>query len=300
MLVGDTENDVDENVFSIKNKFTDKLDNLKDLYSKTMSTLAEDKIKYTLDIQSIEDLRRSIGLLENDMEELNLANIEKKNRISVLIRLIKQCKDIIPQKNIQILNVKQQMSLLVKDLKVIKEDIIVLEQTTEPLELEIQEMKNTNDQIDIKLEVDIEASKTLDISLHTLSSKEFYTKFQLDKKKRHLDKLTNIIKQMETDIQEAFWDYNNAHENKRLITDLFEKYISETEIREIEEKEIKGREEFTRQDDFLKHRIDSLKAMLNAFGKKTEFYYSIMEENTNLINEISNLRKEANIYLKKY
>jgi hypothetical protein len=48
MLVGDTENDVDENVFSIKNKFTDKLDNLKDLYSKTMSTLAEDKIKYTL------------------------------------------------------------------------------------------------------------------------------------------------------------------------------------------------------------------------------------------------------------
>lgn len=50
----------------------------------------------------------------------------------------------------------------------------------------------------------------------------------------------------------------------------------------------------------MKHRIDSLKAMLNAFGKKTEFYYSIMEENTNLINEISNLRKEANIYLKKY
>lgn len=81
------------------------------------------------------------------MEELNLANIEKKNRISVLIRLIKQCKDIIPQKNIQILNVKQQMSLLVKDLKVLKEDIIVLEQTIEPLELKIQEMKNTNDQV---------------------------------------------------------------------------------------------------------------------------------------------------------
>lgn len=39
------------------------------------------------------------------------------------------------------------MSLLVKDLKVLKEDIIELEQTTEPLELEIQEMKNLNDQV---------------------------------------------------------------------------------------------------------------------------------------------------------
>lgn len=48
MLVGDTENNVDENVFSIKNKFTDKLNNLKDLYSSTMSALAEDKIKHNL------------------------------------------------------------------------------------------------------------------------------------------------------------------------------------------------------------------------------------------------------------
>jgi len=48
MLVGDTENNVDENVFSIKKKFTEKLDNMNELYSKTMSTLAEDKIKHKL------------------------------------------------------------------------------------------------------------------------------------------------------------------------------------------------------------------------------------------------------------
>jgi len=48
MLVGDTENNVDENVLSVKNQFTDKLKNMNDLYSKTMSILAEDKIKYNL------------------------------------------------------------------------------------------------------------------------------------------------------------------------------------------------------------------------------------------------------------
>lgn len=48
MLVGYTEDNVDENVLSIKNKFTDKLKNMNDLYSKIMSTLAEDKIKYNL------------------------------------------------------------------------------------------------------------------------------------------------------------------------------------------------------------------------------------------------------------
>lgn len=63
---------------------------------------------------------------------------------------------------------------------------------------------------------------------------------------------------------------------------------------------MKGREEFLKQDNFLKHRISSLKDSLNAFGKKNEFYYSTMEENTNLIDEINALRKEANMYLNKY
>lgn len=81
------------------------------------------------------------------MEELKLAANKKKNRIFVLTRLLKQSKDIIPQKDSQILDVKQQMSLFVKDLNMLKEDIIELEQTTEPLELKIQNMKNSNDQV---------------------------------------------------------------------------------------------------------------------------------------------------------
>ncbi|XP_025200516.1 LOW QUALITY PROTEIN: cilia- and flagella-associated protein 57-like [Melanaphis sacchari] len=300
MLVGDTENNVDENVFSIKNKFTDKLNNLKDLYSKTMSALAEDKIKYNLYKQSIDELRRSSELLTKDMEELKLAANKKKNRIFVLTRLIKQCKEIIPQKNIQILDVKQQMSLLVKDLKVLKEDIIELEQTTEPLELEIQEIKNLNDQIDIKLEVDIDAMKSLNVSLEELIKKRFDTKTELNKKRQHLENLSNIIKQMEIDIRVASQVYHNTLENKRLIINFFKKHVGETEIREIEEREIKGREEFFKQDDFLKRRIKSLRNMLNSFGKKNKFYYLTMEENTNLMKEINNLRKNANTYLKKY
>jgi len=88
-----------------------------------------------------------VALLENDMEELKLAAAKKKNRIFVLTRLLKQSKEIIPQKDSQILDVKQQMSLFVKDLNMLKEDIIELEQTTEPLELEIQNTKNLNDQV---------------------------------------------------------------------------------------------------------------------------------------------------------
>lgn len=48
MLVGDTENSVDENVLDIKKKFTEKLDNMNELYLKTMSILAEDKIKHNM------------------------------------------------------------------------------------------------------------------------------------------------------------------------------------------------------------------------------------------------------------
>ncbi|XP_060864243.1 uncharacterized protein LOC132940541 [Metopolophium dirhodum] len=300
MLVGDTENNVDENVFSIKKKFTEKLDNMNELYSKTMSTLAEDKIKYNLYTISIEELRQSVALLENDMEELKLAAAKKKNRIFVLTRLLKQSKEIIPQKDSQILDVKQQMSLFVKDLNMLKEDIIELEQTTEPLELEIQNMKNLNDQIDIKLEVDINELKRLGIFYDELIKRRSDTKSELNKKRQSLENLKNKIKQMEIDIRVASQYYHNKFENKRLLTVFFNKYVGKTEIREIKEKEMKGRAEFLKQDVFLKHRIRNLKDALNVFGKKNEFYYSTMEENTNLINEINILRKEANIYLNKY
>lgn len=85
-----------------------------------------------------------------------------------------------------------------------------------------------------------------------------------------------------------------------IVQDFYNKNIGDTAISEIKEKEIKGREEFLKQDDFLKHRISSLKDELNASGKKNEFYYSTMEENTKLMNEINMLRKEANFYLNKY
>lgn len=50
----------------------------------------------------------------------------------------------------------------------------------------------------------------------------------------------------------------------------------------------------------MKFRIDSLKEILSEFAKKNELYYSIMEENTNLINKIGILRENAKMYLTKY
>ena len=74
--------------------------------------------------------------------------------------------------------------------------------------------------MDIKHEVKINALKTLDISLNNLSNREFNVQLQLERKRRHLEKLSNTIKQMETDIQMASRDNYNALENKRLINVL--------------------------------------------------------------------------------
>lgn len=46
--MGHTENHVDKNVFNIKNKFSNKLNNMKELYSETTSELAINKIKLKL------------------------------------------------------------------------------------------------------------------------------------------------------------------------------------------------------------------------------------------------------------
>lgn len=73
-------------------------------------------------------------------------------------------------------------------------------------------------QIDIKLEVDINASERLKKFLEELIKRRHDTKNELNKKRRSLEKLTNIIKQMEIDIRVTSRYYHNEFENKRLLT----------------------------------------------------------------------------------
>lgn len=101
-------------------------------------------LRYT---KNIKELRRSAALLENDKQKLEQAATKKKNIIFELTRFIKQRKERIPHKEDQVLEVKQQMRLLLSALNLLKEDIIELEETIDPLELEIQKMTISNDQV---------------------------------------------------------------------------------------------------------------------------------------------------------
>lgn len=48
MLVENTEDDVDANVVSVKNKYTTKLKKMKELHANTMVQLAENKMKQNM------------------------------------------------------------------------------------------------------------------------------------------------------------------------------------------------------------------------------------------------------------
>jgi len=73
-------------------------------------------------------------------------------------------------------------------------------------------------QIDIKLEVDINALKRLKKFSKELKKRRHDSKNELNKKRQSLEKLTNSIKQMEIDIRVASQYYHNVFENERLLT----------------------------------------------------------------------------------
>lgn len=72
--------------------------------------------------------------------------------------------------------------------------------------------------IEIKLEVDIDEMQSLNVSLEELIKKKFDTKNELINKRKRLENLTSIIKQMEIDLRVASQYYHNTFENKRLLT----------------------------------------------------------------------------------
>lgn len=72
--------------------------------------------------------------------------------------------------------------------------------------------------IEIKLEFDIDAMKSLNVSLEELIKKKFDTKNELVNKRNCLENLSSTIKQMEIDLRVASQYYHNKFENKRLLT----------------------------------------------------------------------------------
>lgn len=76
--------------------------------------------------------------------------------------------------------------------------------------------------------------------------------------------------------------------------------MGENAISKTGENEIEARLEFGRQRQYLERVIKDLKNSLKLLKTKNESHYSIMEENTKLIDEINVFRNEANKYLTDY
>lgn len=60
--------------------------------------------------------------------------------------------------------------------------------------------------------------KTLNVSLEELVKKKLDTKNELIDKRKSLENLSSIIKQMEIELRVASQYYHNTFENKRLLT----------------------------------------------------------------------------------
>lgn len=93
------------------------------------------------------DLRNLIDSQESDIDRLNQASEQKNDTIIHYTRMLKNCNELILQKDDQIHEIEKQMKTLENDINVLKGNITILEEITDPLLLEIQKKKYIIEQV---------------------------------------------------------------------------------------------------------------------------------------------------------
>lgn len=98
-------------------------------------------------LRTASDLTRLIGKLEKDLHELKLSNAGKKKRIYDSKKLLKNRKDIIPQKDGEVRVVKEEMNEKKKKFDVFKGPSNELEREIDLLILELEEKNKYIEQV---------------------------------------------------------------------------------------------------------------------------------------------------------
>ncbi|XP_029345595.1 cilia- and flagella-associated protein 57-like [Acyrthosiphon pisum] len=140
-LMNKIEEDADREVLEKKADFVNKLRELKKMNLNLRGELGSYKMKAKAASKEAEDLG---GLLEKYEEDIAQLKVSVKIEEQTILGLKKQIQvrdDIIEQKESRIFEEKLKMKDIEKQLLLTKENVSELEQTVEPLIMEIQEKK---------------------------------------------------------------------------------------------------------------------------------------------------------------
>ena len=166
-----------------------------------------------------------------------------------------------------------------------------LKKQIEPREVEIMEMKEQIKDMDQELERYHKNNSALELTISDLNLKIEGMQREILSQRTKLSDTDAKVRGFRTELHETVQHIQEPKALKEAIKKMYQRHVTETVSARVVEPDIAA--EYTRQREYLEKSVESLKRKLN---KNMELHRSdnmrMMQENVSLVKEINELRRE--------
>ncbi|MEW5319195.1 MAG: hypothetical protein WDW38_010360 [Sanguina aurantia] len=285
------EEDADREIEDMKDKYDQKLQTEREASLRLKGENGIMRKKFNALQKDIEGQREEIKSLFEQKKELysSIASLEKD--ISSLKREIRERDETIGDKERRIYDLKKKNQELEKFKFVLDYKIKELKKQIEPREDEISDMKEQIKEMDGELERYHKTNATLDLSISSLKLKQTGLQAEVLGQRSGKQDAFQMLTRIQHDLQEVAQWVQEPKVLKEKVKALFQRHCGEAGITVEEDGDVER--EGSRQREYLERSVDSLKRKL---AKDSELHRTdnlrVMQENTALIKEINELRRE--------
>ncbi|XP_012560110.2 cilia- and flagella-associated protein 57 isoform X1 [Hydra vulgaris] len=285
------EEDADCEILDINNKYEKRLRDEKDANLRLKGETGLMKRKFTSQQKEIEELKSEIQRLHGEEGKLQSTIESLEKDIYGLKKEIQEREETIQDKEKRIYDLKKKNQELEKFKFVLDYKIKELKKQIEPRENEVKALKEQIHQMENELERFQKQNTGLEINLAELRLKIKVTDNNLYQERRMVQDSQGVIKRFKSDLYNLSAFLQDPKKFKEGFNDLYEKYIG-NENPENTNIDIDIHKEYARQREHLEKSIASLRKKLT---KDSEIHRAenirIIQENSTLINEINDLRR---------
>ncbi|KAL6752180.1 WD repeat domain 65-like protein [Haematococcus lacustris] len=286
------EEDADREIEEMKEKYESKLQGEREASLRLKGENGIMRKKFNALQKDIEAQKEEIKNLFEQKRELyaTIASLEKD--IASLKREIRERDETIGDKERRIYDLKKKNQELEKFKFVLDYKIKELKKQIEPREEEIAEMKGQIKEMDGELERYHKTNSGLDLLISNLRLKQNGLSAEVLTQRRGKADAQGGLRRIQHDLQTLVAVIQEPKALKERVKGLYQKYCADLTEDGMEESGDLEREA-ARQREYLEKTVDSLKRKL---AKDSELHRTdnlrIMQENTALIKEINELRRE--------
>ncbi|PNF35437.1 Cilia- and flagella-associated protein 57 [Cryptotermes secundus] len=294
------EDDADHEIVELKTGYEKLLHEERETNLRLRGETGVMRKKFVSAQREIEEFRLHVYTLQQEQQRLEQTTARLQHDVSELKREMKERDSTIQDKEKQIYDLKRKNQEMEKFKFVLNYKITELKNQTEPKDQEIRARREQIQEMDAELENLQRLNTSLELQLAEVRGKLKATGKELMSERERNQEARTLFRHIRFDLHNASGLIQEPKELKDTVKHLHHKYGQDTGFIRSQGQDVKAQMEFMRQREHLEHTVASLKRQVyKSTSAKRDNVSKIMHENTTLIIELNDLRKELKAAHKK-